>query len=228
MNFITRFSFDIALTTVFPNYNASNVSLMRSGVNISSSIYEAKPIAFGLYYSYVMRLRKGFSLGLSFTNFPGKLGFDNIYLGLGYEYRTAIKTRPLKFTGGLGVSSNNLYLPIGEAEGPLTINGKGLSGKIEVNVQKIYLALQPSVKISLELNRRWNFFIGTNLLLDISTQDKILFEEQNGFFMTRKKSSLKTNDPSIDFRVNGIKTETVPISINSLFLTSGVTFKYSR
>ena len=66
------------------------------------------------------------------------------------------------------------------------------------------------------------------MLLDLDTQDKILFEEQDGFFLSRKKSSLKTNDPGIDFRVNDIKTETVPISINSLFLTSGVTFKYSR
>ncbi len=228
VNFITRFSFDIALTTVFPSYLASNVSLTGSGINISSSITEAKPIIFGLYYSYSMRLRKGFSLGLSFTNFPGKLSFDNIYLGLGYEYITTIRTRPLKFTGGLGISSNSLYLPIGDAEGPLTINGKELSGKIEVNVQKKYFALQPSIKVSLELNRRLDFFVGANLLLDFGIQDKILLEEQHGSFFSRKNSSLKTNDPSIDFRVNDIKTEIVPISINSLFLTSGVTFKYSR
>ena len=228
VNFITRFSFDIALTTVFPSYLASNVSLTGSGINISSSITEAKPIIFGLYYSYSMRLRKGFSLGLSFTNFPGKLSFDNIYLGLGYEYITTIRTRPLKFTGGLGISSNSLYLPIGDTEGPLTVNGKELSGKIEVNVQKKYFALQPSIKVSLELNGRWDFFVGANLLLDFGIQDKILFEEQDGSFFSRKNSSLKTNDPSIDFRVNDIKTEIVPISINSLFLTSGVTFKYSR
>ena len=155
----------------------------------------------------------------------GKLVLENISMGLGYEYKTTINTRPLKIMGGLGFSKNNLRLPIGTIEGPLNINGKELSGKIKVNVQQKYFAFQPSIKVSLELKRRLDFFIAANLLFDLDIQDKILFEEQDGFFLSKKKSSLKTSDPSIDFRVNSIRTEAVPISIHSLFFTSGVIFK---
>ena len=224
----TRFSFDWAVATILPDYPFSNVSLTGSGFNISSSINQTKPLVFGYCYSYNMHLRKGFSLGFGSISSFGKLVLDNISMSLGYEYKTTINTRPLKIMGGLGFSQNNLRLPIGTIEGPLNINGKELSGKIKVNVQQKHFAFQPALKIALELSRRLDVFMGANLLFDFSTNNKILLVEQSGFFLSRKKSSLNTSDPSIDFRVNGVRTEIVPISINSLFLTSGITFKYSR
>ena len=95
-------------------------------------------------------------------------------------------------------------------------------------MQKIYYSIQPSLKLSLEQSRKWDFFIAANLLLNLDSDDRILFKEKDGFFLTRKSSSLNTMDSSIDFRVNGVSSQFVPISISSLFLGAGVTFKYTR
>jgi CarboxypepD_reg-like domain len=225
---ISKFSFDIAVTSLFPNYSISNVDLVGNGFSISSSTNQPSPMVFGLHYSLNMSLQKRMSVELGFTSSFGKLGFDNVSLAMAYRWQTTIRTRPLKFIGGLGFSHNSLYLPIGVVEGPLTVGGKGLSGKLDVNLQRQFLAFQPSIKIALELNRRWDFFIVVNYLFDLGIDHKILFEEQDGFFLAKKKASLKTNDPSIDFRVNSDRTEIVPLSICSLFMNTGVTFKYGR
>ena len=227
IRFMERTTLDIAVTNFFPNYPMANVSLFGNGFGVSSTTNQPEITVLGLHSALNFSLKKRLCVGLGLTSSFGKLGFDNVNLFMAYRWQTTIRTRPLKFIGGLGFSYNSLYLPIGVVQGPLNINGKGLSDKIDVNLQREFFALQPSIKVALELNRRWDFFISTNYLFDLGIDHKILFEEQDGF-LSKKSSSVQTSDSSIEFRVNGNKTEAVPISINSLFFNTGFTFRYSR
>lgn len=225
---MTMYSFDLALTSLFPNYSMSNVLLATNGTNIVSSVAKAPHIALGFYSSFEIHLVKNFRFVLGSASTFGKLGFDNINMGIGYEAITNIKSRPLRIISGLGISYNNLRYPIGIEEGPIAVNKKELSGKVEVLMRKIYYSIQPSIKLSLELTHRWEFFITANLLFDFKINNSILFKETDRLFLTRKSSSLPTNDSSINFTVDGVATEMVPLSISSLFVNTGVTFKYSR
>jgi hypothetical protein len=227
IQFIEKTTFDIALTNLFPTYSTSSINLIGQGFSISSSINEPNTTVLGFHSALNFNLKKRLIIGIGFINTFGELGFDNANLAMGYKWQTAIKTRPIKLIAALGFSYNSIHLPIGTVTGPLSIDGKELSDKINVNLQRDFFAFQPSIKVAIEINRRWDFFISANYLFNLDFDYQILFKEQNGF-LSKKSGSLQTSDPSIDFRVDGIKTEIVPISINSLFFNTGLTFRYSR
>ena len=149
-------------------------------------------------------------------------------MNFGYKYQTAIRTRPLKFITSLGISSNNVYLPIGTVEGPLSVGGNNLSGKIEINLQQKFFALQPSLKIALELNGRWDLFTTATCLFDLGATHNILFKEQDSFFLGRKSAELSVNDPSVNLSVNSVSVKNTPLSIPTLFVAVGVTYRYIR
>lgn len=223
-----KYSFDLAVTSIFPDYSNSNIYLTGNGFAVSASIESPSPVTLGFYSSFEIHLRKDFRLIFGSVSSFGKLAFDNVSAGVGHKITTKINTRPLYFISGLSFSYNNLRLPIGVVEGPLSINNKILNDDVDVKMQKTYYSIQPSIKLSLELSRRWDFFVSANFLLNLNSEDKILFKEKDGFFLTRKSSSLNTIDSSVDLRVNGVTSQFVPISISSLFLGAGVTFKYTR
>ncbi len=223
-----KYSVDLGLLSIFPGYSGANVNLTTNDFNTSAVIKSPDPVIMGLYSSLDIQLKNDFILGLGSTGTFGKLAFDNISLGIGHTISTKIGTRPFYVINSVGFSYNNLRLPLGEIEVPLTIKGKKLDNDIDVRMQKIYYSIQPSVKLWLELTHKWNFFVTANFLLNVNTQDRILFKEKDGFFLTRKSASLKTTDSSLDFSVNGVAAQTVPISINPIFLCTGITFKYNR
>lgn len=223
-----KYSFDLAVTSIFPDYSNSNVNLTGNGFNISAFIESPSPVTLGFYSSFEVHLQKNFRLVFGSVSSFGNLAFDNVSIGVGHRITTKIKTRPLCFISGFNFSYNNLRLPIGVVEGPLSINDKILNDDLDVKMQKTFYSFQPSVKLSLELSRRWDFFVSANFLLNLNSVDKILFKEKEGFFLTRKSSSLNTIDSSVDFRVNGVASQFVPISVSSLFLSAGITFKYTR
>lgn len=227
LRFIEKTTFEIAITSLFPNYSISDISLVGMGININSPVNQSDFFAFGLYSSLNVDLSKRLITELGFISSFGKLGFENAILSIGYKCQTSIKTRPLKLIGGLGFSYNSVYLPIGTVTGPFSIDGKDLSNKIDVNIQREFFAIQPSLKIGLELNRRWDFFISINYLIDLGIDHKILFREQDGFF-SRKSASLKATDSSIDFRIGVNKAEVIPSLTSPLFFNTGFTFKYRR
>jgi hypothetical protein len=227
LEFLERTTFDIAVTNLLPSYSISDINLTGNGFSVNSPTNQSDFLALCLHSSLNVNLDKRLIIGLGFTSSIGKLGFDNATLMSGYKWQATIKTRPLKLIGGLGFSYNSIYLPIGTIKGPLSIAGKRLSEGIDVNLQREFFALQPSLKIALELNRRWDFFISVNYLFNLGIENKILFEEQAGFFF-KKNATVKANDSSIDFRIDGIKTTLVPELINSLFLNVGFTYKAGR
>ncbi len=227
IRFMEKTTFDIAIANLFPNYSISNVSLVGNGFAVNSSISRPNQIVSAFYTALNIDLRKRLSLQLGFITSFEKLSFENARLGLGYGWQTAIRTRPLKFTGSLGFSYNSLYLPIGTVRGPLNINGNVLSDIVDVNLQREFFAFQPSLKIALELNRRWDFFVSANYLFDLGIEHKILFEEQAGFF-SKNRASISTINPIINFKIDGNKAEIVPVSISSFFLNTGFTYKYAR
>lgn len=223
-----KYSFDLAITSLFPDYSGSNVNLTGNGFNISAFIESPSPVTLGFYSSFEIHLRKDFRLVFGSLSSFGRIACDNVSIGIGHSITAKIKTRPLYIISGFGFSYNNLRLPMGVVEDPLTINKEKLNDDVDVKMQKLYYSIQPSIKFSLELTRKWDFFVAANLLLNVNTVNKILFKEKEGFFLTRKSASLSTIDSSVDFRVNGVATQIVPISMSSLFLCAGVTFKYAR
>ena len=225
---IKRFSYDLSAVTVLPTYRSSAVSLIGSGFTVSSATAQPPSVVFGLSSSFNVKLSNRFGISLGGFDLIGKLKLENYLLNLDYKCQTTINTRPLKFITGLGVSSNSLYLPIGLIDGSQSINGKKLNGKIEVNMQKLFYALQPNFKIALELSNSWDVFVTANYLIDFSSSNRILFKEQEGFFLSRSSTYLKTSDTNIDFRVNGTKTNLIPISINPLFVQFGLNYRFVR
>lgn len=221
----TRFAYDLDLVVILPNYNQSSVELLGNGIN-SLKKTNSKPAAvFGLGYNVSVPIRRGaIVLGASSSTVFQELHFSNVNLGGQYSFNTTIKTRPLRWIAGLSVSYTDLYLLLDVIEGPLDVKGKILTGSIDVNLEREYFALQPSIKVSLELSRRWDVFAKANLFLDLDTKNKFFFKEKSG----NGKATIPTSDPSINFKVNGERTISVPISINKLFIIVGFSRKLYR
>jgi hypothetical protein len=181
----TRLAYDLDLVVILPNYNQSNVELLGNGINILKKTNLKPAAVFGLGYNVSVPIGRGVSivLGASSSTVFQELHFSNVNLGGQYSFNTTIKTRPLRCSAGLSVSYTDLYLPLDVIEGPLDVKGKTLAGRIDVNLEREYFALQPSIKASLELSRRWDVFAKANLLLDFDTKNK--------FFLRRKAATAK-------------------------------------
>jgi hypothetical protein len=222
----TRLAYDLDLVVILPNYNQSNVELLGNEINILKKTNLKPAAVFGLGYNVGVPIGRGVSivLGASSSTVFQELHFSNVNLGGQYSFNTTVKTRPLRWIAGLSVSYTDLYLPLDVIKGPLDVKGKTLTGSIDVNLEREYFALQPSIKASLELSRRWDVFAKANLLLDFDTKNKIFFKEKSG----NGNATIPTSDPSLNFKVNGERTETVPISISSMFMSVGFSFKFQR
>jgi CarboxypepD_reg-like domain len=131
-------------------------------------------------------------------------------LGLTYRLPLAQSGRWIFLDLGLAASTVSSKMDIcsmSNPNGSIQIGGKTLKSKsIDVKAGKSGMGFKPVANLSVRMGKKYELFTeGTYFLPLLLKRDYVQFKEASGFFLSRKSSKIKWNDPDMNFIVDNVR-----------------------
>ncbi len=200
--------------------------------NGTSIITETVPNT-NFYYSGLSSVFEYYFSPAFFIGFDNKLSFaGNKYSSLtfktGYNHEFTAFGRPATANFSVNVGNYRYAYVVGKyaVENDLKINGKPFdSGEVQVSLESRRWAVEPTVRLSLEMNHRLSLFAEGGWNMPFSTTDGLYFKEKGQPFWKTKKTFVELPHPTISLS-DGINELTeIPLKTN-LMLNIGVLFHF--
>jgi len=221
-NMETDFSFGVS----FINDTQFDYQISNADFSVGAQ-FKNPPALYSIHSNIRYLLGKNMSAAITLGSSLNKMRNDSYGIGLDYRFTTSIETRPLKLHLGVELAGNNLQVPSVSIESVnLMIKGKNLNHPIAASLERKSLAILPSLRTSIELKRRLDFFIMGSYRIPIRNKNMLVFKEMSGFFLTRKTDRIAPNTNGISILVDGIQSNDFTFSLNRLQLTFGITLKF--
>jgi len=211
---------------------ASINEVVMNYTNASTIITATIPNSDFFYYGLSSAIEYYFSPSF-FVGYDGKSSFGgNKYssatLKTGYNRKFTVFGRPASANFSVNVGYYQFGYVVGtySVASDLEINNKKFdSGEVQLSLESRRWSVEPTLRLSLEMNHRLSLFTEGGWNMPFSTTDGLYFKEKGQPFWKTKKTFVGLPDPTISFTDGTTELTEIPLNTN-LMLNAGVLIQF--
>ena len=191
---------------------------------IAETVLDSDFFYYGLSSTIEYYFSPSFFIGLDNRASLAGNKYSSISFKSGYNLTFSAIGRPLciNFSGNVGYYSYAYALGKYDVSKALEVNNRAFdSGEVEVSVESRRWAVEPTIRVSLEMNHRLSLFAESGWNLPFSITDGLHFKEKGQSFWKTKQAFVKLPHPTISLSDGTSELTEIPLKTNFM-LNAGV------
>ena len=222
--FLSKLTYEMSFNWTPLSINSYSLAFYNEALEIKQDGVPSKDNTFGFTSSLFFSITPNFLIGYSNESKLSSTGINSHDLVLAENFNLNPAGRPIYISPRVSLGYQELAYKIGDyaVKEDFKIENKSFdSENVSATMSQRGMRLKPSIFLKLEKSRKLSFLLSVGYNFSLNNTKGIILQEQDGFFLSRKKAFIKNGNQNLK-----IETNQNDLLGNNITINTGISLKF--